>query len=197
MTPTKLTAGVQRGMFSRLAHTRRATFGEIAHPRAVTAVGHVTVANIQWSQPLGLPAAPLSFQDLFSLDPEFLAFIPQPVRAVLLLFPQRGALAKAREEEEKSGEHKFDGDVWWVKQTVSVAAPLAGSSPLWAAQWAALCLSPSGPRSAAAEETEGKLTPDRQRVRIHRPPACTLEPARGQPRARQQAGPVQGAEQGS
>lgn len=44
------------------------------------------------------------------------------MRAVLLLFPQRGALAKAREEEEKSGEGKFDGDVWWVKQTVSELA---------------------------------------------------------------------------
>ena len=53
------------------------------------------------------------------VDTHFIAFIPQPVRAVLLLFPQRGALAQAREEEEKSDEHKFDGDVWWVKQTVS------------------------------------------------------------------------------
>lgn len=91
--------------------------------------GHDGTLTRQWSQPLGLPASPLSFQDLFSLDPEFLAFIPQPVRAVLLLFPQRGALAEAREQEERSGEGKFDGDVWWVKQTVSLGLPSSLFAP--------------------------------------------------------------------
>jgi ubiquitin carboxyl-terminal hydrolase L3 len=69
-----------------------------------------------WARPLGLPPSPLSYQDLFSLDPEFLSFIPQPIAAVLLLFPSRGELAKSREAEESSG--KFNGDVWWIKQTV-------------------------------------------------------------------------------
>lgn len=74
----------------------------------------------QWSRPLGLPESPLSFQDLFSLDPEFLAFIPSPVKAVLLLFPSRGELHDAREKEEKDGEGKWEGEgVWWIKQTVS------------------------------------------------------------------------------
>ncbi|RSH80913.1 ubiquitinyl hydrolase 1 [Apiotrichum porosum] len=79
-----------------------------------------------WSRPLGLPDAPLSFQDLFSLDPEFLAFTPQPVRSVLLLFPSRGKLAEAREAEEKTGEGKFDGNVWWIKQTISNACGSIG-----------------------------------------------------------------------
>jgi ubiquitin carboxyl-terminal hydrolase L3 len=55
---------------------------------------------------------------LFSLDPEFLQFIPKPVKAVLLLFPSRGELAAAREKEEKDGEGKFAGNVWYIKQTV-------------------------------------------------------------------------------
>jgi hypothetical protein len=77
-------------------------------------------ANEKWSNPIGLPSGPLSFQDLFSLDPEFLQFIPKPVKAVLLLFPCRGELAEARKKEE-DGEGKFTGDVWWIKQTVSLS----------------------------------------------------------------------------
>jgi hypothetical protein len=72
----------------------------------------------QWSRPIGLPDSPLSFQDLFSLDPEFLEFIPKPVKAVLLLFPSRGELADARKKEEADGQGKFSGDIWWIKQTV-------------------------------------------------------------------------------
>ena len=78
-------------------------------------------ADEKWSNPIGLPSGPLSFQDLFSLDPEFLQFIPKPVKAVLLLFPCRGELAEARKKEEDDGEGKFTGDVWWIKQTVSLS----------------------------------------------------------------------------
>ncbi|KAL1405383.1 ubiquitinyl hydrolase 1 [Vanrija albida] len=80
-----------------------------------------------WSRALGLPNSPLSFQDLFSLDDEFLAFVPQPVKAVLLLFPSRGELAAAREKEERDGEGKWDGkDVWWIKQTIPNACGSIG-----------------------------------------------------------------------
>jgi hypothetical protein len=83
--------------------------------------------NDKWSNPIGLPSGPLSFQDLFSLDPEFLQFIPKPVKAVLLLFPCRGELAEARKKEEEDGEGKFTGDVWWIKQTVSLSPYLRRS----------------------------------------------------------------------
>lgn len=77
----------------------------------------------QWSQPLGLPST-LAFNDLFSLDPEFLQFTPEPVFAVLLLFPSRGKLAEARRKEQEDGKGEFKGvedeskKVWWIKQTV-------------------------------------------------------------------------------
>ena len=74
-----------------------------------------------WARSLGLPDSPLSFQDLYSLDPEFLSFIPQPVKAVLLLFPSRGELRDVREKEEKDGEGRWEGKgLWWIKQTVLV-----------------------------------------------------------------------------
>lgn len=73
----------------------------------------------QWSRPLGLPEHPLSFQDLFSLDEDFLSFIPLPVKAVLLLFPAKGELQAAREKEEQEAPEWTGKDVWWIKQTVS------------------------------------------------------------------------------
>ena len=35
-----------------------------------------------------------------------------------MLFPARGKLQEAREAEERENKG-FDGNVWWVKQTVS------------------------------------------------------------------------------
>jgi ubiquitin carboxyl-terminal hydrolase L3 len=86
-------------------------------------------ADKKWSKPIGLPDSPLSFQDLFSLDPEFLQFIPKPVKAVLLLFPCRGELAEARKKEEEDGQGKFEGKVWWIKQTVFLLLAIIG---VWA-----------------------------------------------------------------
>ncbi|WWD17303.1 hypothetical protein CI109_101743 [Kwoniella shandongensis] len=83
-------------------------------------------ASPEWSKPLGLPST-LAFQDLFSLDPEFLTFIPKPHRAVLLLFPSRGELHDAREKEEKDREGVWKGDgVWWIKQTIPNACGSIG-----------------------------------------------------------------------
>ncbi|WWC94181.1 hypothetical protein V866_001020 [Kwoniella sp. B9012] len=79
-----------------------------------------------WSTPLGLPSS-LTFQDLFSLDPEFLQFIPHPHRAVLLLFPSRGKLHDEREREEKDGQGVWKGEgVWWIKQTIPNACGSIG-----------------------------------------------------------------------
>jgi ubiquitin carboxyl-terminal hydrolase L3 len=59
------------------------------------------------------------------LDPEFLQFTPQPVFAVLLLFPSRGKLGEERKKEEEAGEGEWtetddeSKKIWWIKQTVS------------------------------------------------------------------------------
>ncbi|OCF36844.1 ubiquitin carboxyl-terminal hydrolase L3 [Kwoniella heveanensis BCC8398] len=86
-----------------------------------------------WSKPLGLPDS-LTFQDLFSLDPDFLTFIPKPHKAVLLLFPSEGKLGEAREMEDKEyngltgSEGKgWKGDgVWYIKQTIPNACGSIG-----------------------------------------------------------------------
>ncbi|CAD6564744.1 MAG: ubiquitinyl hydrolase 1 [Tremellales sp. Tagirdzhanova-0007] len=79
-----------------------------------------------WARSLGLPESPLSFQDLFSLEPDFLGFIPKPVKAVLLLFPSSFS-KDVREQEEKDGEGTWEGEgVWWIKQTISNACGSIG-----------------------------------------------------------------------
>ncbi|GHJ85334.1 hypothetical protein NliqN6_1736 [Naganishia liquefaciens] len=84
-----------------------------------------------WSQPLGLPST-LTFNDLFSLDPEFLQFTTQPVFAVLLLFPSRGKLGEARAKEQEGGKGEFKDTsdrskkIWWIKQTIGNACGSIG-----------------------------------------------------------------------
>ncbi|KAJ9095091.1 hypothetical protein QFC20_006741 [Naganishia adeliensis] len=84
-----------------------------------------------WSEPLGLPKT-LAFNDLFSLDPEFLQFTQQPVFAVLLLFPSRGKLAEARKKEQEDGKGEWkdtadeDKKIWWIKQTIGNACGSIG-----------------------------------------------------------------------
>jgi ubiquitin carboxyl-terminal hydrolase L3 len=51
------------------------------------------------------------------------------VKAVLLLFPCRGELAEARKKEEEDGQGKFEGKVWWIKQTVFLLLAITG---VWA-----------------------------------------------------------------
>nr|ODN88356.1 ubiquitin carboxyl-terminal hydrolase L3 [Cryptococcus depauperatus CBS 7841] len=82
-------------------------------------------ASPDWSKPLGLPPS-LTFQDLFSIDPEFLEMIPHPHRAVLLLFPSRGSLAKAREKEDEENEGWKGEGLWWIKQTIPNACGSIG-----------------------------------------------------------------------
>lgn len=55
---------------------------------------------------------------MWSLDEEMLSFIPQPVKAVLVLFPGRGKLLDMRTKEDGEEGNRFKGDVWYIKQKV-------------------------------------------------------------------------------
>ncbi|KLT40789.1 cysteine proteinase [Cutaneotrichosporon oleaginosum] len=79
-----------------------------------------------WARPLGLPEKPLSFQDVWSLDEEMLSFVPQPVKAVLLLFPGRGKIQDLRIKEDAVEGNRFKGDVWYIKQQIPNACGSIG-----------------------------------------------------------------------
>lgn len=68
----------------------------------------------------------LQFQDLYSLtDPDLLAFVPQPVYALILLFPLTKSYEAYREGlDTKSAAHRAPRDVAWFQQTIGNACGL-------------------------------------------------------------------------
>lgn len=69
----------------------------------------------------GVPE-PWNVTDVFGLDPDLLVMVPQPVRALILLFPMTDAsekFMKARAEEMSSKESP--ADLFYTRQTVSNA----------------------------------------------------------------------------
>ncbi|KAG2178113.1 hypothetical protein INT43_003366 [Umbelopsis isabellina] len=65
-----------------------------------------------------------SYTDVFGLDPDLLAMVPQPVLAVLLLFPYTEKYAQFQAEEEArltKLEQNISPNVYFIKQTISNA----------------------------------------------------------------------------
>lgn len=100
-----------------------------------------------WASKAGLDITKDSFNDLYSFDPEMLAMIPRPVKAVIFVFPFGEARDKRIAEDERiarEGGNHVDERVFWMKQTVrnacgamaivhslaNVATTLKPSSPL-------------------------------------------------------------------
>ncbi|KAJ6798920.1 ubiquitin carboxyl-terminal hydrolase 3-like [Iris pallida] len=79
---------------------------------------------------LGVPLHEAEFNDVYGLDEDLLQMVPQPVLAVLLLFPYSAQLEAERkaEEEQASGTSKQDHSkkVYYLKQTVANACGTIG-----------------------------------------------------------------------
>ncbi|CAG9463885.1 unnamed protein product [Pedinophyceae sp. YPF-701] len=83
----------------------------------------------EFAQQLGLDTSQWRFHDVYGLDPELLAMVPQPVAAVLMLFPLTEESEKAQklqEEEMKGQAQAIDEKVWFTKQTISNACGTVG-----------------------------------------------------------------------
>lgn len=105
-----------------------------------TSAPHVYLHHQQWAGLVGLPTNTLAFSDVYGLDDEvsasspsggknylmlyfkLLAFVPQPVKAVLLVFPLTKEIdASRRQTDEKivsEGQVPLDPNIFFVKQTV-------------------------------------------------------------------------------
>lgn len=78
---------------------------------------------------LGLDVSGYSFHDVYGLDEELLAMVPQPVIAVLLLFPITDASEKAKQEEEDriaKGGQTVSPSVYFMRQTIGNACGTIG-----------------------------------------------------------------------
>ncbi|KAK4055797.1 ubiquitinyl hydrolase 1 [Microbotryomycetes sp. JL201] len=55
----------------------------------------------KWSAALGLDTRQWTFQEVYGLDEELLAWVKQPVKAVLLLFPITEAYERYRKAQDR------------------------------------------------------------------------------------------------
>jgi ubiquitin carboxyl-terminal hydrolase L3 len=67
---------------------------------------------------------------VYGLDDDLLELVPQPVKALILLFPIRDKLEELRQEEEaqikEKGQVPIDPTVFWIKQTIRNACGTIG-----------------------------------------------------------------------
>lgn len=99
----------------------------------------------KWAVKAGLVPTQAQFQDVYGLDEEvrhtmivirggnfpeitytqLLEMVSQPVKAVILLFPDNNEIAKERKLEDiviaEKGQPKLDKTIFWMKQTVRLA----------------------------------------------------------------------------
>eukprot|EP00775_Hariotina_reticulata_P001552 gene1552-1891_t len=78
----------------------------------------------EFASRIGLDTSQVAFHDIFGLDPELLAMVPQPVLAVLLLFP----ITQASEEADKQADaargdaaSSYPQQLYYMKQTIGNA----------------------------------------------------------------------------
>jgi len=85
---------------------------------------------LEFSHPLGLPAD-WAFTDVWGLDDELLAVLPQPVRAMVMLFPVSDVYEKRRlEEDEKIRQQaaRLPDNMYFTRQTIGNACGTIGVS---------------------------------------------------------------------
>ncbi|CCA66716.1 probable ubiquitin thiolesterase L3 [Serendipita indica DSM 11827] len=79
-----------------------------------------------WAARVGLATKRTAFSDVYGLDDELLAMVPnQPVEAVLLVFPLTDEIDKQRKQTDKdveaNGQPSLDPTIYFIKQTISNA----------------------------------------------------------------------------
>ncbi|KAG8758823.1 ubiquitinyl hydrolase 1, partial [Ceratobasidium sp. 428] len=83
-----------------------------------------------WAGKLGLSTAVHGFSDVYGLDPELLAMVPSPSKAILLVFPITDATEQKRKEDdarlEKEKQPDVDPTLIYIKQTISNACGTIG-----------------------------------------------------------------------
>jgi len=115
----------------------------------------------RWADKLGLTKI-TCFTDIYGLDPDLLKLVPQPSKAVLLVFPLTDKVDKARREEDeklknKGPEDQIDPTIFFIKQTIPNACGTIGL--LHALANADVTLRPMSPL-ARFIETCAEQTPD-------------------------------------
>ncbi|KAI0080157.1 peptidase C12, ubiquitin carboxyl-terminal hydrolase 1 [Panus rudis PR-1116 ss-1] len=116
-----------------------------------------------WSEAAGLVTSDFQFSDVFGLDEELLGMVPQPVKAVVLLFPITEVIEQKRIHEDtriaERGQHPIDPNVIWIKQTIGNACGTMGL--LHAIANSDVKITPDSPIDKFIKECRGKTPLER------------------------------------
>ncbi|KAJ7050502.1 peptidase C12, ubiquitin carboxyl-terminal hydrolase [Mycena amicta] len=118
-----------------------------------------------WATKAGL--VPLvSFGDVYGLEEGLLAIVPQPVQAIVLLFPITPASEAKRKQEdeaiEKSGQPTLDPTLLWIKQTIDNACGTMGL--LHAIANSDVTIVPESPLAKFIDECSSKTPEERAKL---------------------------------
>ena len=98
-----------------------------------------------WCSAMGLDTSAYAFHDIYGTDPDLLAMVPQPVSAVLLLFPITPSMEKLRADENASASSASPDGILWFKQTIGNACGTIGLLHALANSSAASAIKPDSP----------------------------------------------------
>nr|GAT42966.1 predicted protein [Mycena chlorophos] len=133
-------------------------------PRWIPLESNPDVLN-QWSRKAGL-AHNAAFDDIYGLDEGLLAMVPQPVKAIVLLFPitpQSESKRKQEDEEiDKNGQPSIDPTLLWIKQTIPNACGTMGL--IHAIANSDVTVSPASPLAKFIDECQGKTPEERAKL---------------------------------
>ncbi|KIY52886.1 cysteine proteinase [Fistulina hepatica ATCC 64428] len=123
-------------------------------------------SNPDWAEKAGLVTSLAKFGDIYGLDDELLALVPQPVHAVILLFPITQAYEEARKEEdeiiEEDGQPFVDPTIVWIKQTIGNACGTIGM--LHALINSPVTFTPESPLAQFIDQCKGITPEERAKV---------------------------------
>ncbi|KAJ3539617.1 hypothetical protein NMY22_g4653 [Coprinellus aureogranulatus] len=125
----------------------------------------------KWAQRAGLVTKQDTFGDVYGLDEDLLSIVPQPTKAVILLFPdvpEAKEYQKAEDERiARDGQPHLDPTIYYVKQTIGNACgtialihALANSKVTW---------EPNSPLHDFIAETKEKTPEERAELLESRP----------------------------
>ncbi|KAH9924713.1 uncharacterized protein B0H18DRAFT_1095030 [Fomitopsis serialis] len=107
----------------------------------------------QWASKAGLVTSQAEFVDVYGLDGDLLAMVPQPVKAVILLFPITGGDDRIKTH----GQRSIDPTVFYIKQTIGNACGTIGL--LHALANADVTLAPESPLEQFIDQCK-EMTPE-------------------------------------
>lgn len=110
---------------------------------------------------MGMDTAKFAFHDIYGTDPDLLAMVPQPVAAVLLLFPITESMERLRQEENNAANSgDTSSDILWFKQTIGNACGTIGLLHALANSSASSSIIPNSPLDTLFKKARAASDPD-------------------------------------